>query len=180
MIKEKIVIEKAKPEDAEEYNNFKNKMWRIAYKDVLSEKALQIEEAKTPKKISKFATDIENPDSHFYVAKNEAGKIVGIMTASTSDRFLEDYFKGKGYANLGALYIAPEYQGMGIGSMFRNKFEEIMKSKGMNKYVVTAFQDNNKARKVYEHWGGKLSSYKSANNIGEETYKEVNYEFEVK
>ena len=61
------------------------------------------------------------------------------------------------YADLGALYIDPAFQGRGIGTTFRKTFEKWACENGVSQYVIGVLKENHKARKVYEAWGGKLS-----------------------
>ncbi len=44
----------------------------------------------------------------------------------------------------------------------KNIFEAWAIENGASKYVIGVLKDNKKARKVYESWGGKLSSYEES------------------
>ena len=55
-----------------------------------------------------------------------------------------------------------------------------VKENGANKFVIGVLKENHKARKVYEKWGGKLSSHTQnfiKLGVG---YKEVFYTYEIK
>ena len=64
-------------------------------------------------------------------------------------------------ADLEALYIDPEFQGKGIGTKLKDIFFNWAKEKGATKVVFGVLKDNNKARKVYEAWGGTLSKFEN-------------------
>ena len=68
-------------------------------------------------------------------------------------------FNERGFADLEAMYIYPEYQGLGIASRFKELFVNWAKSNGATKFVIGVLKDNVKARKVYEKWGGVLDDY---------------------
>ena len=60
------------------------------------------------------------------------------------------------------LYIIPSYQGMGIASRMKNIFENWLRKNNLSKYVIGVLKDNLHVRRVYEKWGGKLSTFKSS------------------
>ena len=63
------------------------------------------------------------------------------------------------YADLIGLYIDPNFQGYGIGTTFKNIFENWTTENGATQYVIGVLKDNTKARAIYETRGGKLSEF---------------------
>ena len=92
--------------------------------------------------IGSFAA--EDTAKNFYIKKN--GNKTPILSSDLA--LIQKY---------GALYIDTNYQGLGIGSSFKNIFEQWAIENGATQYVIGVLKDNVKARRVYESWGGKLS-----------------------
>ena len=89
-----------------------------------------------------------------------------------------EFFKDT-YADLVALYVYPDYQGIGIGTALRDIFIDWAKNKKANRFVIGVLKNNTKARKVYESWGGTLSEHEHdfvQMNVG---YPEVFYTFDI-
>lgn len=178
---EKLVIEtnrfiyrKIENEDAKDWFMLLNRVWRNAYKDIFPEEVFIEKDNKIDEKIKTFSKVMKNNNEDIaYVAEYD-GKIIGLMCGSIKSGY--GYFHDN-YADLIALYIDPEYQGLGIGSSLKRIFENWAKENGATKYVIGVLNDNEKARKVYETWGGKLSEYTQdfiKMGIG---YKEVFYTY---
>ena len=111
-----------------------------------------------------------------YVAEIE-GKIVGFVFGRMISHY--EHFGERGYADLEAIYIHPDYQGLGMGNKFKQIFVDWAKSNGATKFVIGVLKDNHNARKVYEKWGGKLDEYTQPFvKLGVE-YDEVFYTFDL-
>ena len=103
-----------------------------------------------------FDTKAQNNDKNIaYVAEYD-GEIIGILYGSINSAY--EYFNFE-YADLIALYVDPKFQGYGIGRTFKEIFEQWAIEHGASKYVIGVLKDNQRARKVYESWGGKLSEH---------------------
>lgn len=168
-----IVIRKVRNNDAKQYIELINSVWRVAYKNILPEEVFIDRERKTENKIKNFANKFYNDNEKIcYVAEcNET--IVGVMCGtikSTYEHFLEEDF-----ADLVSLYISPKYQGKGIGTKLKNIFEDWARKNGAKKYIIGVLKDNNNARKIYESWGGKLDSWEQK-FLG---YDEVFYKYNL-
>lgn len=154
-----LKIRKANSNDAKNWCEFSAKMWRYAYKDIFPEEVFVDKENKIEEKIKKFNEEKQNNNNSIsYVAEYD-GKIIGIMHGSIKSSykpFCSDY------ADLRGIYIDPKFQGCGIGTSLKNIFEAWAIENGASKYVIGVLKDNKKARKVYESWGGKLSSYEES------------------
>lgn len=154
---EKINFRKASKQDAEQYIALRNKVWRVAYQNIFPEQVFLEKEAKAEKEIANFEEYYYNDNTKItYVAEID-GKVVGILMGVMQSEY--EYFSSLGYADLQALYVYPEYQGMGIAGNLKKIFEAWAKQNGANKYVIGVLKENAKARKVYEKWGGELSNH---------------------
>ncbi len=153
MDKELLKIRKVESKDARDWFVFGFKIWRDAYKNIFPEEVFVDRESKLEEKVKNFDNKIQNNEENIAYVATYNGKIVGTMCGSIKSSY--DHF-GE-YADLIGLYIDPKFQGLGIGSKFRDIFEEWAIKNGATKYVIGVLKDNIKARKVYESWGGKLS-----------------------
>lgn len=154
---EEIIIRKVESKDAVGLVTLNNLVWRIAYKDIFPEEVFAERDEYAAKKIQNFDQIYYNGDDEIcYVAETD-GKIVGFVLGRIISDY--DYFKNLGYADLQAVYILPEYQGRGVSSKFKNLFVNWAREHGATKFVIGVLKDNNKARKVYEKWGGKLDPH---------------------
>ena len=152
-----IIIRPTKLEDAEQHVKLGIFVWRNAYKHIFPEEVFIERENKAEEKIKNFDTCVQNDDMCLsYVAEID-GKIIGFILGRMISRY--EYFSEKGYADLEAIYIHPDYQGLGIGNRFKQIFTDWAKSNGATKFVIGVLKDNHKARNVYEKWGGKLDEY---------------------
>jgi len=176
-MEKEIVIRKVKTEDAEQFVNLNNYVWRIAYKDIFPEEVFIYREEKGKGKIKNFTDYYNNNNTKIaYVAENK-GKIVGIMFGTMNSEY--QHFAELGYADLMGLYIHPDYQGFKIASKFRNIFISWAKENGATKYVIGVLKENHNARKVYEKWGGKLDTYTQPFILLDKGYDEVFYTFNL-
>ncbi len=178
---EKLVVEtdrfiyrKIENKDAKDWFMLLNRVWRNAYKDIFPEEVFIEKDNKIDEKIKTFSEVMKNNNEDIaYVAEYD-DKIIGLMCGSIKSGY--GYFH-ENYADLIALYIDPEYQGLGIGSSLKRIFENWAEENGATKYVIGVLNDNEKARKVYETWGGELSEYTQAFVKMGVGYKEVFYTY---
>ena len=158
MNKDKLKIRKVTTDDARGWYNLGNKVWRDAYSHIFPEEVFLEREKRNEERIKIFDELMKNDNENIsYVAEYD-GTIIGIMYGCINSSY--EYFHGE-YADLVALYVDPKYQGLGIGSSFKNIFEEWATKNGATKYVIGVLKDNSKARQVYESWGGKLSNHET-------------------
>ncbi|MBR4406814.1 MAG: N-acetyltransferase [Clostridia bacterium] len=174
-MKKDIIIRPVKSEDAVQYTNLHNFVWRVAYKDIFPEEVFVDKESKTQQRIESFPQFARNDNTQMgYIAEVD-GKIVGFVSGAITSFY--PYFAERGFADLTGIYIHPDFQGKGIGSDFRKIFEKWASDNGATKYVIGVLKDNHNARKVYETWGGKLASHtQPLIKLGKE-YEEVFYTF---
>ena len=151
-----IKYRQIRKEDGYEWYTLLDKVWRAAYGHIFPEKVFDARENAMADRVSAFTEEkFIGERKTAYVAECE-GKIVGLMFGTLDSGY--EYFK-KDYADLVALYIDPEYQGMGIGTALRDIFIKWAKERDADQMVIGVLKENSKARKVYESWGGTLSEY---------------------
>lgn len=176
MNKELLKIRKVEPSDAREWFVFGFKIWRDAYKNIFPEEVFVDRESKFKEKVKTFSDKMQNNEKSIAYVAEYNGEIVGTMCGSIKSSY--EHF-GE-YADLIGLYVDSRFQGCGIGTAFKNIFEEWAIQNGATKYVIGVLKDNDKARKVYESWGGQLSEYQQDFVKLDVGYPEVFYTYELK
>jgi RimJ/RimL family protein N-acetyltransferase len=171
-----IKIRKIEEKDATIWFKFVNKVWRTAYKNIFPEEVFLEKEKNIEEKEKNFNEIVYNNNEQIALVAEYENKIVGIMVGTINSNY--EYFNSE-YADLQGLYIAPNFQGKGIGSSFKKMFENWARKNGANKYVIGVLKDNQKARAVYEKWGGKLSTYEQDFYKLGIAYKEVFYTYDL-
>ena len=139
-----IRIEPAKVGEVQEIKQVLSDTWIDTYDSFLSEKTIQ--------KVTSFwhdpnllASQIQNPDFFFAVAKDERATILGLVTARKLDNDT---------VVISRLYVHPQYQRKGIGKMLLNtslsaipetkrvRLEvEEQNQKGLSFYLKQGFKD---------------------------------------
>lgn len=152
-----IIIRKVENNDAKQYIELINSVWRVAYKNILPEEVFIDREKAAENKIKNFGNKFYNDNEIICYVAECNGIIVGAMNGSIKSTY--EHFVKDGFADLVALYINPKYQGKGIGTKLKNIFEEWARENGATKYIIGVLKKNNNARKVYESWGGKLDDW---------------------
>lgn len=174
---ETIKIRPVKPEDAKQHVRLGLLVWRNAYKHIFPEEVFIEKENRAEDKIKNFdKNNINDRLTLSYVAEIN-GRIVGFVFGRMTSHY--QYFAEKGYADLEAIYIHPDYQGLGIGNKFKQIFIDWLKSNGGTKFVIGVLKENHKARKVYEKWGGKLNAHSQPFVKLGVGYDEVFYTFDI-
>ena len=138
-------------EDAYEWYTVLDEVWRSAYAHIFPKEVFDGRDYARKDRANGFTVEKFVGDRKTAYVAEDNGKIVGLMFGTLDSDY--EYFKGD-YADLVALYVYPEYQGKGVGSALRDIFVKWAKEKGADKYVIGVLKDNEKARKVYEAWGG--------------------------
>ena len=171
-----LKMRKVRSDDARDWFILKNKVWRNAYHHIFPEEVFIEKDNQVEEKVKTFSDKIQNNNKTIAYVAEYNGKIIGIMYGSIKSSY--EYFNLE-YADLIALYIDPKFQGFGIGNSFKDIFEKWAIENGATKYVIGVLKDNDKARKVYESWGGKLSEYEEdfvKLGVG---YREVFYTYDL-
>ena len=163
-------------EDGFEWYTLLSKVWRTAYGHILPEEAFVERENAVPAKAREFTLEKFSGERKIAYVAEHGGKIVGLMYGTLDSDY--GFFKDE-YADLVALYVYPEYQGMGVGTALKGIFERWAREKNADKYVVGVLKDNARARKVYESWGGTLSSHEQDFVVKGVGYPESFYTFKL-
>lgn len=173
----KVIIRMVKPEDAESHVKLCNDVWRIAYKHIFPVEVFDERDEQAKNKILNFSNNHHNDNTKMSYVAEVDGKIVGFVFGRIGSNY--EYFNERGYADLEAMYIYPEYQGLKIASRFKDLFVNWAKNNGATKFVIGVLKDNLKARAVYEKWGGVLDSHtQPIVKLGVE-YDEVFYTYKL-
>ena len=171
-----ITYRQVRKEDGLEWYTLLAKVWRVAYKDIIPEVYFDRRDRSVEGRAAEFTEDKFSGERKTAYVAECGGRIVGLMFGTLDSEY--EYFRGD-YADLVALYVYPEYQGMGIGTALKNIFTEWAREKGADKYVIGVLKDNAKARRVYESWGGTLSEHERDFEIMNEGYPESFYTFKL-
>lgn len=155
-----FLIEKAKPDQVQEIKKLLKDTWIYTYGSYYSSEMIE-EITSTWHDPKRLAEQIQDPDCYFAVAKNDTGKIVGIITAQK--------IKNKSL-QLNRLYVHPDLQGKGIGKqLLDNSSKEFRPIKTI---LLDVEAMNEKAIKFYKKQGFKEYS-ESEETIGDTTFKVI-------
>ena len=173
---QQVIIRPTKIEDAEQHVKLGILVWRDAYKHIFPEDVFVEKEKQAEEKIKNFDV-VKNDDFHMSYVAEVDGKIIGFIFGRKISRY--QYFGDMGYADLEALYIHPNYQGLGIANKLKHQFIVWAKNNNIKEYVIGVLKDNHKARKIYEKWGGKLDNHEQPFVKLGVGYDEVFYTYEL-
>ncbi len=172
-----ILIRKAIKNDAKQYIELINSVWRVAYKNIFPEEVFINREKETEKRIKNFADKFYNDNERLCYVAECNGIIIGAINGTIRTNY--EHFSEGEFADLVGLYIKPDYQGKGIGTRLKNIFEDWARKNGAKKYIIGVLKDNHNARKIYEHWGGKLDNWEQKFYKLNVEYNEVFYKYNL-
>jgi ribosomal protein S18 acetylase RimI-like enzyme len=144
----KIVVSKARPEDARGINNVLYKTWLDTYPNkkykILAEDIKYMYKGKFSKeaikeKSKKLAS--RKKGVHTFIAKYD-NKVIGMCGISIEK-----------FNRLGTIYVLPKYQGKGIGKLLWNEAKKKFDPKKATKLSVASY--NNNAINFYKKLGFK-------------------------
>jgi ribosomal protein S18 acetylase RimI-like enzyme len=87
------------------------------------------------------------PGAALLVAAGADGSRLGFVFLETK----EDYFSGESHGHIGMLAVAPAAEGRGVGRLLMDAAERWAQDRGFGKLTLNVFEDNRRARAVYEH-----------------------------
>ncbi|WP_113929152.1 GNAT family N-acetyltransferase [Bacillus sp. P14.5] len=145
-------IREMKAGDIPAVQNIAETSWKDTYRDIIPEEIQQ-----------RFLSSAYNNEmmkkrlmaSHLYVAEIN-GLIAGFANFST--------LKAEGEVELGAIYLLPEHQGKGAGTLLLNKGAETIK--GIKKVYINVEKDNYKGTAFYHAKGFQTVSVFQDNLYG--------------
>ena len=140
-----VTIREARPEDqafvlaiAERLSSFPLPAWRTPQEIVAAE-------ART---LGDFAR-AGDAGCKLLVAEEAPGNLLGFIFLETQ----EDYFTLKRYGHISMLAVAETAEGRGVGRVLIAYAEAWGREQGFAKLTLNVFENNQHARKVYEHLG---------------------------
>ncbi len=116
-----LKIRKVKPEDAKNWFILVNKVWRDAYNHIFPKEVFIEKDNRVDEKVKTFTDNIKNDNKNIAYVAEYNNEIIGIMRGCINSSY--EHFNSD-YADLIALYVDPKFQGCGIGSSFKNIFEQ--------------------------------------------------------
>jgi ribosomal protein S18 acetylase RimI-like enzyme len=147
----------ATPEDAEALGAMHVTSWRETYSGLLPDKMLASLSAES--RAAAWTKIMQEPATQastlIYLAEHDAA-IVGFGSCGAQRT---ESLKTKGYdGEIGAIYVLREFQKRKIGThLFRAMSSDLIR-RGFNAAALWVLRDNLKARRFYEHFGGKVIS----------------------
>jgi len=150
--KNSVMVERATPEDAEAICDIRDKAWLETYPNAelgITEDDIRLNAQGpngefVPRRIAYLKEQFAKDDGSgigTFVAKVE-GKVVGY-----SDPHIDE----RGRRRIGAMYVAPEAQGMGVGGKLMHQALDVL---GRDEDIyLEVISYNHKAIGYYEHYG---------------------------
>ena len=176
---EKIVIRRIENSDAEEWVKLKDMVWRSSYSEVFPEEVFRDQESRLEERIETFKNRNLNKNGHIGFVATINKKIIAFADGTTLSWY--DHYRQLGYADLGGIYINPDYQHLGLGRRLFDKVVKEFKKLGCDKLVIGVLKANAQARNAYKKWGAKMDDKyeKPFVKLGVE-YPEVFYLYQIK
>ncbi|HEY2726445.1 MAG TPA: GNAT family N-acetyltransferase [Parafilimonas sp.] len=139
-----ITIRKALPTDANfiaqharRMLDFKLPSWRINEKDVMVKADIN--------HLTK-ALQINYENDAMFITEDESQTPLGFVRINMQ----EDYFTGEQHAHINDIVVTAEAEGKGAGKLLLAKADEWAKEKNARWITLNVFDENFRARKVYE------------------------------
>lgn len=147
---EGFTVRPAHSGDAEQLAEIHIRSWEYAYSGFLSREILDKQAEKRPKMWQKLC--LNNVDSQFAVVLN--GQIIGTIGLDE----VRDGDLPKSCFELQGIYFAPEFVGLGYGTLAMGwVFNEVLR-RGYDMISLWVFEKNTQARRFYEHCGYTLDT----------------------
>ncbi len=144
----KIKIRKATPEDSREMASLYFKVYNTTLKSMVTKEYLYRMDYNARK--AKIYNRVKNKEWIFLVAEVK-GKIVGMIGLTDNDTPPSSY-----KYQIRSLYVDPDNQRMGIGSILFKKIIKILKSSNCDKVILWTLEANKFTRNFFEKNGGKI------------------------
>jgi GNAT superfamily N-acetyltransferase len=92
------------------------------------------------------ALQASDEDDCIFIAEDETGKPTGFLRMT----MLEDYYTGEQHAHVNDIVVTAEAEGKGVGKLLLAKADEWAKDKHARWITLNVFNENFRARSVYE------------------------------
>ncbi len=166
--KESIRIRAAQAPDATGIARVRVTSWQAAYRGLIAQETLEQLSVEETSQWVEAAIRRNAPGRCSLVAQEPAGQIVGFALGGP-ERSQDPAYSGELYA----LYLLPEYVGIGIGKRLLLSMADCLLQKGMFSMLIWVLAQN-PARKFYEALGG-IYLREQLITIGQESLLEVAY-----
>jgi ribosomal protein S18 acetylase RimI-like enzyme len=145
----------ATPEDAHGLGVMHIASWRETYTDLLPDKMLS--SLSVEARASAWAKIMQEPTTErstvIYLAEHQ-GTIIGFGSCGAQRT---DSIKNKGFdGEVGAIYVLREFQKLKIGTRLLREMSSDLLRRGFKAAALWVLGANLKARRFYEHTGGKV------------------------
>lgn len=151
-----IRVRAAEPADAIGLARVQVDTWRDAYVGVLSDDALiDLDEMRAAIRWTRMIGSVEPPE-RLAVAEHE-GHVVGFAHAGPGRRAVTKLLGRDGAVGVGevyALYVEPNYQGLGIGRALLADGARRLALDGFDALAILTLEGNRHGRRFYEALGG--------------------------
>lgn len=168
--KDDYVIRKNRYEDQEQMAHIKVDGWKNAYDRIIS--ASYLNTLNYAEQTERYQASFEEYKDYVFVAVR-GDEVLGYSCFNPTPN-VDDFD-----SELVSLYIKPAETGRGIGTELFIATKKQMVKFGKRNMIVWCLSDNENAIRFYEKMGGKVVKTKDA-KIGEETYKEYGFYFQLK
>jgi ribosomal protein S18 acetylase RimI-like enzyme len=166
-----LEIRTATPQDALNIAQTHVKSWREAYQGIIHQSYLD-DGLNVAERAESWAKNLAGERKGTFLAfYGEA--LAGFITVgqSRNDQYLE-------YAELYAIYLDPEFFGLGIGKSLLTHAVEHLIAQEFEKMFVNVLSDNKLGRQFYDRMGALPIEHSEENLVIDgQTYKEMKYEW---
>jgi ribosomal protein S18 acetylase RimI-like enzyme len=143
-----VTVQRAKVEEVQEIKRVLNETWLDTYGSFLSPNTIE-QATSVWHNPERLASQIQNPNAYFGVAKDKEKTILGLVTARKQD---DDTVV------IDRLYVTPQYQRRGIGSMLLE--ESITTFPGIARLILEVEEQNKVGLSFYQKQGFREISRK--------------------
>jgi len=144
-----VLVREGKPGDAFGIAKVHVDSWQYAYRGLVKEEFLNnLSYEKTVQTWEKFFAQ-KKGDAFIFVASDSEKGLVGFISGGVS-RDQEFSYEGEIYA----IYVAPDWQGKGIGKRLLEQAKRYFKAKGKGSFYLWTLASS-RSRRFYEACGGE-------------------------
>ena len=158
-----VTVQRANVEEVQEIKQVLSETWIDTYGSFLSQDTIQ-KVTTVWHNPQLLASQVQNPEIFFGVAKDEGNTILGLVTARK---------QGDDAVVVDRLYVSPQYQRKGIGSKLLE--ESIIAFPGTRRLRLEVEEQNEKGLSFYRKQGFKEISWKEE-RVEDETLKVIEME----
>lgn len=145
-------IRKINIDDLEALRNLSNQTFKETFEEVNTEEDMQkyLDENLS---IEKLKTELENPNSEFYIAENN-DEILGYLKLNFKDAQTEKLEEN--HFEIERIYVLKAFLGQKIGQILFDKAIEIGREKNLEYVWLGVWEENHRAIRFYEKNGFEI------------------------